>query len=666
MDNIQQRYIELVSQIAEHDKRYYIDNLPTISDREYDRLFDELKNIEKQCPSLIVPESPTQRVGAKLEAGFTKASHKHKMYSLENTYNQDEVNAFLQKSGAGVYVVEPKLDGASIELVYEDGLLTQAITRGDGLVGDDVTANIKTIKSIPLRIPVQGTVIVRGEVFINRSDLTAINKERVLRCEPEFANPRNAASGALRLHDPAEVAKRPLRVFVYEVLEFGTSTSYKPISHMGCLAWMLKQGLPTHKMEVLCTSDYDIFEAIEKFDKCRKELPFDIDGAVIKVDDLYRRQSMGFATRFPRWAVAYKFETEQAVTRLNDIVVQVGRTGVLTPVALLEPVQLAGTTVARATLHNEDEIKARDIRIGDLVVVEKAAEIIPQVVKVATPDTEVRGMPFEMPRICPSCGSETERVEGEAKWKCTNRLSCPGQIKTALAHFASRAAMDIDHMGPAIIDQLVDSGLVHDFADLYTLTIDQVMSLERMAKRSAEILVFSIRESRMRPLHRLINGLGIPLVGEIAAQQLAYRYESLRNMARIEPESERVKLSKLQGIGPKMADSIANSLQNPAFRRVIDKLLAIDINCLMEARKTDGILQGRSFCITGSLKEPRAAMQERIKQAGGVVHTSVTKSTDYLIIGEKVGKNKTDKAAALGVKVVTEEEFEALLHSKAP
>lgn len=659
----EERYAALIREIAGHDRRYYVLDAPTVTDREYDRLFDELRALERENPGLVRDDSPTQRVGGAPAAGFARVRHPKRMYSLENSYGEDDVREFLARvggaepDGAGVgYVVEPKLDGASMEVVYRGGRLALALTRGDGVEGEDVTANVRTIRSLPLSIPEPGEVVARGEVFIETAELKAINDEREEAGEAPFANPRNAAAGSLRLLDPRETARRPLRLFLYEVVAAPPGLA----THTECLAYLASLGLPVHGMQRACGSDGEVLAALAELARARPGLPFEIDGAVVKVDGLALRERLGSTARFPRWAIAFKFETEKAETRLVDIAVQVGRTGALTPVAVLEPVPLAGTTVGRATLHNEDEIREKDIRVGDVVIVEKAGEVIPQVMGVARRDGAGRSPPFAMPSACPACGAPAVRAEGEARWRCPNRLACPGQLKASLRHFASRAAMDIEHFGPSLIDQLVDGGLLRDVADVYDLTEEQLAGLPRMGEKSARNAIEAIRESRARPLHRLITGLGVPLVGEVAAAQLAQRYRTLSGLAAADPGVERAELAAIFGIGGKIAASVADALSDERFMGVVGDLLAHGLDPAAEAT-AKGTLAGRSFCITGALSRPRQAVQERIRAAGGEVHTSVKRGTGFLVAGADVGRAKLEKARALGTVVIDEAALERLI-----
>jgi DNA ligase (NAD+) len=658
------RHETLIREIAAHDRSYYVLDAPTISDRSYDRLFEELAALEREHPGLVRPDSPTQRVGGEPAAGFARVRHARRMYSLDNSYSEADIREFMAcaRDALGgtaepfVYVVEPKLDGASMELVYRGGRLALALTRGDGVEGEDVTANVRTIRSLPLGVPCDGEVIARGEVFINTADLEAVNAAREAADDPPFANPRNAAAGSLRLLDPREVARRPLRIFLYELV----AAPLHPGTHLECLARLASLGLPVHGMQKACASEDEVIAALGTFATARSSLPFEIDGAVVKVDDLGARARLGSTSRFPRWAAAYKFEAEKAETRLLEIAVQVGRTGALTPVAVLEPVSLAGTTVSRATLHNEDEIRAKDIRVGDTVIVEKAGEIIPQVVGVVRAPEAGRGLPFAMPEACPACGAKPSRGEGEARWRCSNRLACPGQLKASLVHFTSRRAMDIAHLGPSLIDQLVDQNLVRDVAGLYRVGEGDLAALERMGTKSAQNAIGAIKASRGRPLHRLMTGLGIPLVGEVAAVQLAARYGSLSRFAAADPSIERVELSAMFGIGEKIAAAVADALADDRFLGVVRELLELGIDPAAEA-KASGPLAGASFCITGALSSPRHAVQERIRAAGGEVHTAVKRGTDYLVAGADVGRAKLDKARGLGTAVIDEAALERLL-----
>jgi DNA ligase (NAD+) len=658
------RYAELVDALRKHDHLYYVEDAPEIDDRQYDRLFTELKKIEAEHPELIRADSPTGRVGAAPKAGFVRVRHGARMYSLDNTYDEADLEAFLDRVQSGLdredvaYVVEPKLDGASMELTYRDGLLAMAATRGDGVEGEDVTEGVRTIRSVPLSIPERGEVVVRGEVFINREALNDVNTEREANGEPPFANPRNAASGSLRLLDPRMTAKRPLRIFLYELVE----ARGMPQTHFAALDWIAGQGLPVHGLGKKCTSKEEVVAAARSFQKTRYDVPYDLDGAVVKVDDLEFRGQLGYTSRFPKWAVAFKFEAEQAETTLLGITVQVGRTGALTPVAELEPVELAGTNVARASLHNEDEIRAKDIRVGDRVLVEKAGEIIPQVIQAVPTADRQRGQPFTMPEACPSCGAPAQRESGQARWRCTNRLSCPGQLIASIQHFARRAAMDIEHLGPSLITQLVDGGLVVDPADLYFLTEEKIVALERMAEKSAANLIEAIDASRSRSLDRLLGGLGIPLVGEVAARELASRYHTLAEFHARDADRERDQLADIHGIGPKIAQSVAECLGDERFMAVVGKMLDAGIDSKGIAdHPSAGPLCGMSFCVTGKLSEPRNAIHARIKAAGGEIHTAVKKGTTYLVTGRDVGRTKIKKAEALGTVVVDEGKLDELL-----
>ncbi|MCU0663035.1 MAG: NAD-dependent DNA ligase LigA [Myxococcota bacterium] len=657
------RYGELIELIRAHDAAYYVLDAPTVSDREYDRLFQELRDIEAAHPELVRRDSPTRRVGGAPAEGFERGRHKHRMYSLDNTYNEDEVLAFVRRVEEGLgrsaaFIVEPKLDGASLELEYRGGTLAMALTRGDGTQGEVITANARTIRGLPLSIPEQGEVIVRGEVFIHRADLETVNLEREKAGEPRFVNPRNAAAGSLRLLDPRATARRPLRLCLYELV----AAPVMPSTHAEALREIRRLGLPSHGRERWCARGSEVLSAVRTLGQGRAALPFDIDGAVIKLDDLAARAMLGFTARFPRFAVAYKFEAERATTRLLGITVQVGRTGALTPVAELEPVFLAGTTVSRASLHNEDEIHAKDIRVGDDVIIEKAGEIIPQVVDVVPAAAELRGQRFAMPGQCPACGAATARGEGEARWRCMGTLTCPAQLKASLVHFARRQAMDIDHLGPSVVEQLVDLDLVRSPADLYRLSAEKVASLPRMGEKSAQNLIDAIARSRHRTLDKLLAGIGIPLLGDVAATQISNRYESLRHFLEQDPAAEEEALSALHGIGPKLAASVAGALRDERFWGVLSELLNLGVNPKAQSRPAaSGPLYGKTFCVTGTLSRPRTDIHADIERKGGQVHTSVKKGTTYLVAGEKVGASKIEKAKALGTKVISEAELLELL-----
>jgi len=664
--HIARRHAELSREIERHNHQYYVLDRPVISDRDYDSLFKELTDLEQEHPALATLDSPSQRIGAPPRAGLVKVKRRQRMMSLDNTYDKKEVEEFIRRIREALgpekrptFVVEPKLDGASVELTYLGSVLMLGTTRGDGLVGEDVTPNLRTIRSLPLRIAEKGEVVVRGEVLIHGKDLDEVNRAREAEGLDPFANPRNAAAGSLRLLDSGESAKRPLRVFLYELVSGGPKVS----TQQETLSWLKETGIPTHGLEVLCRNLDEIMAAAERFSAMRSKLPYDIDGVVIKVNELEHRAALGHTARAPRWAVAYKFEAEEAETLLRGITLQVGRTGVLTPVAELEPVWLAGTQVSRASLHNADEVARKDPRPGDRVLVEKAGEIIPQVVGVI-PASGSRPPAFRMPDICPACGTELVRIEGEVAVRCPNREACPAQIKGAILHFGRRAAMDIQHLGPAVADQLVDQGLISDFADLYTLDKTSLVGLEHLGDRSAQNLLDAIEASRHgRTLAQLIDGLGIPLVGQVAAEILARHFNTLDRMKEADLEALEQDLSKRHGIGPKIARSVVLYLSDPKTRKLLGKLASAGIE-LEALSPVSGPLSGMSFCVTGTLSKPRERIHEAIRNAGGEVHDSVKKGTMFLVAGEKVGARKIEKAKKIGVKVIGEAQLNLMIEEK--
>lgn len=661
----QERHATLVHEIRSHDHRYYVLDDPTISDRDYDRLYRELLDLEAQHPELRSADSPSARIGGQPRSELQTVPHAVPMISLDNTYDENELAEFvrrvqdaLPKGSVVEFCVEPKLDGASVELIYEAGRFVQASTRGDGLQGEEITENIRTLRGLPLVLPQAQSLTLRGEVVIYRRDLVAVNEQRLSVGEQPFANPRNAASGSLRLLDPKEVARRRLRVFLWQLAE-GERFAKR---HSEALDWMATLGLPVHGRHRICTNLAEIHAALRELEALRGDLPFDIDGAVIKVDDFGQQGLLGRTAKFPRWAVAYKFAAERAQTRLLDIVVQVGRTGTLTPVAQLEPVQLAGTVVARASLHNEQNIQKLDVRRGDLVTIEKAGEIIPQVVAVDATARLAEAPEFRMPTECPSCGAKVVRRAGEVAQRCPN-AQCPAAVKQSIVHFARRFAMDIDHLGEAIVESLVDQGLVTDVADLYDLQLATLEKLPRMAKKSASNLIEAIAASRTRPLERLITGFGIDLIGQVAARQLAEVAETLQKLLSWTEMEARAELASVSGFGPKMIDSLWAALGDPNQRHVLEKLLARNVSSPQPKAATvsEGPLLGKAFCVTGVLSRRREDIHADILRAGGLVHDKVKKGTNYLVAGEKVGQSKRDAAQKFGVEVIDEARLLLLL-----
>ena len=647
-------------EIERHNRLYYIENQPEISDYEYDQLLNELIGIEKAYPDLVTPDSPSQRVGGAAVQGFQAVRHSTPMLSLGNTYSREELNEFaervrrLLKGEAPQYVVELKIDGVAISLRYEDGLFVQGATRGDGTTGDDVTANLRTIRSIPLRIPeTRRTIEVRGEVYMTRSGFERVNRERLQENEEAFANPRNAAAGSLKLLNSKQTAGRPLDVFIYDLvdLESGLTLHHQKLSTLSDLGFRVN---PHHR---LCRGIDEVIGYCDEWADKRETLDYDIDGVVIKVDSLDQQKRLGFTAKSPRWAISYKFPARQATTVLEEIRLQVGRTGTITPVAVLKPVTLAGSTISRATLHNEDEIRRKDIRVGDTVIIEKGGDVIPKVVKVVLSRRTGRESPFRMPAACPVCEGKIERPEDEAAWRCVNPF-CPAQLQRTIEHFVSRGAMDIEGMGEALIEQLVAKKMIRDYADIYDLKKEDLIALERMGEKSSENLLTAVRQSRERPLSRVIFALGIRHVGSKTAEILDRRYPSLEDLGRASMED----LEEIEEVGPKIAVSIRSFFGTEKNRAVLRRLEQAGIRVKEEhpADKGPLPLAGKKFVFTGEISIPRHEAEARVKALGGAPSGSVSKNTDYVVVGESPG-SKYKKARELGVKCLDEKEFMELL-----
>jgi DNA ligase (NAD+) len=656
----------LREELARHNYRYYVLDAPTISDADYDRLLRELETIEAAHPELITPDSPTQRVGAAPAKEFGTVKHRVPMLSLGNAFGHEEFLEFDRRVKRGLeldpaaevpYVCELKIDGLAVSLTYQDGVLVTASTRGNGVEGEDITNNIRTIQAVPLRLqPVAdlaGVVEIRGEVYLSRAEFDRINAAREERDEPPFANPRNAAAGSVRQLDPRVTASRKLSVFCYALgetgnLSFGT--------HEEILRFIRDAGLPVNPHHKLAPNAEAVLAFCDAWEAERHSLSYDIDGVVIKVNDLAQQATLGFVSRSPRWAIAYKYAPEQAETVVRDIVVQVGRTGALTPVAEMDPVMLAGSVVRRATLHNEDEIRRKDIRVGDRVVIQKAGEVIPEVVKALTAARTGDEREFVMPDHCPVCGAEVTKPEGEAVARCSG-VACPAQLKQRIEHFVSRGALDIQGVGPALVEQLVAGGLVQDPADLFCLTEEQVAGLERMGKKSAENVVRAIAGAKTPALGRLIFGLGIRYVGETVAEILAGHFGSLEKLAAATEEE----LQSIPGIGPQIASSVFIFFQQAQTARLLEKLRAAGVQPVAPTTVAgEGPLRGKTFVFTGALSVPRDAAEAEVRALGGKASSSVSKATDFVVVGENAG-SKADKARQLGVPMMTEEEFRAYL-----
>jgi DNA ligase (NAD+) len=663
------RHAELLREIRAHDYRYYALDDPTLSDLEYDALYHELRTLEEKYADLVTADSPTKRVGGALRTDLRTVPHVARMMSLDNTYSEADLAEFLRRARDGLsasaeiaFSVEPKLDGASIEILYRDGRLAAGSTRGDGTSGEEVTENLRTIRSLPLTISYAGPLTLRGEVVIYRRDLERINRKRVEAGESPFANPRNAAAGSLRMIDPRVVAERPLRVLVYGVVE-GPALAK---THSDALTRLAELGLPTHRKGQLCRTEEELVAAILRIEQSRDTYPYETDGAVVKVDSFLQQSILGETAKFPRWAIAYKFTAERATTRLREIVVQVGRTGALTPVAILDPVQLSGSTVSRASLHNTDIIAGLDVRVGDLLTVQKAGDVIPQVIGVDHAGRSGNEAVFEMPEHCPVCGTKVERRAEEVAIRCPNR-HCPAVVKGSVIHFSRRFAMDIDQLGEALVDQLVDHRVVAGVADLYDLNADRLVQLERMGKKSADNVVAAIAASKERTLDRLLTGVGIEHVGQVAAKQLAEAAVSLETLlAWTEPET-RETVAAIAGFGPKMVESVVRFLADPEQRALLEKLRERGVSRPQPVAQTaaEGPLSGASFCVTGVLSRKREDVHAAIRAAGGTVHDSVKKGTTYLVAGEKVGKSKLDAAKKHGAKIIDEPALELLIQGQA-
>lgn len=663
---VKDRAEELRRQIHQHNYQYYALDNPTISDAEFDQLMQELLQIEEKHPELVTTDSPTQRVGGVVQKGFTSVPHRIPMLSLGNAFSEGDLGEFDRRVRGSLpgepvsYVVELKIDGLAISLWYEKGLFVRGATRGDGEMGEDITVNLKTVKAIPLRLSEAVPFIeVRGEAYMPKESFMRLNEVREEAGEQLFANPRNAAAGSLRQLDPRITASRNLSVFMYAI---GYLEGNNPGSHGKGLAWLRELGFRVNPQHKICQDIQEVIEYCQGWQEKRFDLPYAIDGLVIKVNSLEQQERLGATLKSPRWAIAYKFPAEQAVSTIKDIIIRVGRTGVLTPTALLEPVQLAGTTVSKATLHNEDIILQKDIRIGDKALVQKAGDIIPEIVQIYPEQRTGNEKPFTLPTTCPECGSQVVRVAGEVAHRCTNE-NCPAKSREGIIHFVSRGAMDIVGLGEGIINQLIKGGLVKDPADLYDLKYEELIRLERMGARSSQKLLDAIAASKNNSLSQLLFGLGIRHVGERAAKILAQQFGSLAALMEARVED----LTNIPEIGPRIAESVVDYFNKPENQALLERLAQAGVNMeeqLAQSGAEEQILAGKTFVVTGTLQGfSRQEAQQAIEQLGGKVSGSVSKKTDYVVVGENPG-SKHDKALQLGVAVLNEEEFVALLQGR--
>ncbi len=655
-EQIKQKAADLRERLLYHSKRYYEMDAPEIEDYEYDMMLRELVEIEEKHPELITPDSPTHRVGGKADGQFTPVEHIVPMESLQDAFSYEEIYAFDKRVKATVndpvYVVEPKIDGLSVSLEYENGMLVRGSTRGDGRTGEDVTANLRTIRTIPLKINTSLPFIeVRGEVYMPRNVFRQLTDEQELNGEKPFKNPRNAAAGSLRQKNPKITAKRKLDIFLFNIQQINGKELH---GHKESLDYIKELGFNTVPFYTTCDSIEKVITEIESIGNKRGSLPFDIDGAVIKIDDFSQREILGSTSKFPKWALAFKYPPEEKETVLTDIEINVGRTGVLTPTAVFEPILLAGTTVSRATLHNQDFINEKGIAIGDRIVVRKAGDIIPEVLSVAyhNPKNDV----YKIPDICPSCGGKVIREEGEVALRCNNP-ECPNQLLRNLIHFCSRDAMDIEGMGTAVLEIFVEKGLVRTAADIFTLDRNEIAKIDRMGEKSADNLIAAAEKAKSNDLSKLIFALGIRHIGQKAGKLLSDKFGSMESLM----NADSAEIASIDGFGQIMADSVTEFFSHPESRELIEKLRDIGVNMTGEKTVKENRFDGKIFVLTGTLTEfKRSEASKIIESLGGKTSSSVSKKTDYVLAGEDAG-SKLQKANELGVKVISESEFAEMI-----
>ena len=661
LEQSKKRVEELVPLLKYYTQMYF-DDKQIVSDYEYDMLMKELKQIEAEYPELIREDSPTQKVGASIKKGFEKVTHEVPLQSLQDVFSFQEVRDFDERVRKVAeennielkYVVETKIDGLSAALEYKNGVFVRGATRGNGTVGEDVTENLKTIKTIPKKLKEPIDITVRGEVFIGKEEFEKLNADRLMEEEGQFANARNAAAGSLRQLDSKITAKRPLDIYIFNVQK---SDTINFTSHYESLLYLEKLGFNVNPVKILCNNIDEAIKAIEKIGKDREKISFGIDGAVVKVDNLELREKLGTTYKTPKWAIAYKYPPEKKETKLKDIICQVGRTGAITPMAILEPVVVAGSRISKTTLHNEDYIRERDIKIGDTVIIQKAGDVIPEVIGVNKKKRTGEEKDFEMPTVCPVCGAQAVREEGEAAWYC-NGIECPAKLYRGIIHFASREAMDINGLGEAIIEELINRGLISNITDIYKLTLEDVASLKKNGKKFAQNLINAIEESKHRDLYRLVNALGIRHVGVKLAKTLCKTYNTMDKLMGATYEELYMK----EEIGKIIAKSITDFFKEEQTIDLINKLKEYGVN--MEAIKEEGTderFTGLTFVLTGTLeKYSRDEAQEIIEKLGGKTSGSVSKKTSYVLSGESAG-SKLTKAQELGIKIITENEFEEMI-----
>lgn len=663
-------YIREKDELNFHNYRYHTLEQPLIADAEFDRLLAELREIETAHPDWVAPDSPTQRVGSVLSDKFARVSHPRPVLSLANAFDAEDIRAWfdrIKKIDPDIdrdgFVMEAKIDGLTVVLTYENGNLTRGVTRGNGLVGEDITANIRTIRSVPLKIPLDSadseipqTLVVRGEVFIENDDFEELNETLIRNGEKTYLNPRNTASGSLRQLNPAVTASRPLKILIYQILDASDENAIPQSQNERC-RYLARLGFPTLKESQFCATIGDVIANISAWEKIRETLRFDIDGVVIKVNNLSRAQALGFVGKDPRGAIALKFPARETITKLIDIGINVGRTGVLTPYAIMEAVEVGGVVVRQATLHNFDFIRDRDIRIGDDILIKRAGDVIPYVVASIGDKRDGSQTPYDPPACCPSCGEPVEAIPGEVAVYCINSR-CPAQLVRNVEHFASRGAMEIEGLGIKIVEQLCSSGLVADYADLYQLTANQLLELPGFAEKKAENLIASIMATKTRPLSRLINALGIRSVGEINAVSLAARFGSLGNLSAAAQDE----LTEIDGVGSTMAEAIVDWFANERNRRILEKLIASGVNPTQEIQTSEPLssdlpLAGKTVVVTGTLQNfSREEIKALIRRNGGKTSESVSARTAFVIAGDKAG-SKRDKAAKLAIPILSESDF---------